>query len=99
VFVPTAAVVVEVVSPGDRTDEEFGFSAAHGVGEIVVADPHSGGSSAGSGRARVPPGRTQCADRAECGGGGASRRLAVTAEQQHGATRVRAGKMPVRKEN
>ncbi len=37
-FVPTAAVVVEVLSPDDRTYKKFGFYAAHGVDEIVVAD-------------------------------------------------------------
>jgi Uma2 family endonuclease len=39
VFVPTAAIVVEVLSPGDRTYEKFGFYAGQGVEEIVVADP------------------------------------------------------------
>ncbi len=37
---PTAALVVEVVSPDDETYEKFGFYAAHGVEEIIVADPH-----------------------------------------------------------
>jgi hypothetical protein len=39
VFVPTAAIVVEVVSPDDETFAKFGFYAAHGVDELVVADP------------------------------------------------------------
>jgi Uma2 family endonuclease len=39
VWVTTAAVVVEVVSPDDETYAKFGFYAAHGVEEILVADP------------------------------------------------------------
>jgi Uma2 family endonuclease len=38
-WVPTAAVVVEVVSPDDETYEKFGFYAGHGVDELIVADP------------------------------------------------------------
>jgi Uma2 family endonuclease len=38
-WVPTAAVVVEVVSPDDETYEKFGFYAAQGVDELIVADP------------------------------------------------------------
>lgn len=39
VFMPTAAIVVEVRSPGDETYEKFGFYADHGVDEIVVLEP------------------------------------------------------------
>jgi len=39
VYQPTAAMVVEVLSPDDETFEKFGFYAAHGVDEILVADP------------------------------------------------------------
>lgn len=39
VYVPTAAVVVEVVSPDDETYAKLDFYAAHGVEEILVADP------------------------------------------------------------
>lgn len=39
VWVTSAAVVVEVVSPDDETYAKFAFYAAHGVEEIVVADP------------------------------------------------------------
>lgn len=39
VFMATAAVVVEVRSPGDETYEKFGFYADHGVDEIVVLEP------------------------------------------------------------
>lgn len=35
----TAAIVVEIVSPDDETYAKFDFYAAHGVGEIIVADP------------------------------------------------------------
>ncbi|MGH3742239.1 MAG: Uma2 family endonuclease, partial [Micromonosporaceae bacterium] len=37
--VRTAAIVVVIVSPGDETYEKFGFYAAHGVDELLVADP------------------------------------------------------------
>lgn len=39
VYVETAAAVVEVLSPGDETFTKFAFYAAHGVEEIIVADP------------------------------------------------------------
>lgn len=39
VWVPTAAVVVEVLSPGDETWEKFDFYARHAVDEVCVADP------------------------------------------------------------
>lgn len=38
-FVPTAAIVVEVVSPDDETFAKFDFFAARGVDELVIADP------------------------------------------------------------
>jgi Uma2 family endonuclease len=38
-WVPTAAVVVEIVSPDDETYEKFGFYAEHEVEELIVADP------------------------------------------------------------
>lgn len=38
-FVPTAAVVVEVLSPDDETYAKFGFYAQRGVDELIVADP------------------------------------------------------------
>jgi hypothetical protein len=38
-FVPTAAIVVEIQSPGDETWEKFDFYARHHVDEIGVADP------------------------------------------------------------
>ena len=40
-FVATAALVVEVVSPDDETFAKFDFYAAHGVEELVVADPQA----------------------------------------------------------
>jgi Uma2 family endonuclease len=36
---PTAALVVEIVSPGDESWEKLPFYAAHGVDEVVIADP------------------------------------------------------------
>ena len=41
VFVPTAAIVVEVLSPGDETWLKFDFYARHGVDEICIADPRA----------------------------------------------------------
>jgi len=38
-WVPTAAIVVEIVSPDDETYEKFAFYADHEVAEIIVADP------------------------------------------------------------
>jgi Uma2 family endonuclease len=40
VWVDSAAVVVEVVSPDDETYAKFGFYAAHQVDELIVADPN-----------------------------------------------------------
>ncbi len=39
VWIPTAAVVVEVLSPDDESYEKFGFYFARGVEEILIADP------------------------------------------------------------
>lgn len=38
-YVPTAVIVVEILSPGDETYDKFDFYGAHGVEEIYVADP------------------------------------------------------------
>jgi hypothetical protein len=38
-FIPTAAIVVDVVPPDDDTYEKFGFYTAHGADELIVADP------------------------------------------------------------
>jgi Uma2 family endonuclease len=38
-WIPTAALVVEVVSPHDETWDKLDFYAAHGVEEILIADP------------------------------------------------------------
>jgi Uma2 family endonuclease len=38
-YAPTAALVVEVVSPGDETWHKLDFYAARGVDELVIADP------------------------------------------------------------
>ena len=37
---PTAALVVEIVSPSDETWEKLPFYAAHDVDEILIVDPH-----------------------------------------------------------
>lgn len=39
VWVPTAAMVVEVLSPEDETFEKLPFYAARGVDEVLVVDP------------------------------------------------------------
>jgi Uma2 family endonuclease len=41
VWVPTAAVAVEVVSPEDETWDKLPFYAARGVDEVVIVDPRS----------------------------------------------------------
>jgi hypothetical protein len=38
-YMPTAALVVEVLSPHDETLQKLGFYAAHGVEELWVLDP------------------------------------------------------------
>ncbi len=38
-WMPTAAIVVEIVSPGDETWAKLDFYARHGVEEILVAEP------------------------------------------------------------
>jgi Uma2 family endonuclease len=38
-YVPTAALVVEVVSPGDETWAKRPFYAAHHVDELLIVDP------------------------------------------------------------
>jgi hypothetical protein len=40
-WLATAAIVVEIVSPGDRSMEKFDFYAAHSVDEVCVIDPHA----------------------------------------------------------
>lgn len=39
VYLPTAALVVEVLSPGDDTFAKLPHFAAHGVGEVVIVHP------------------------------------------------------------
>jgi Uma2 family endonuclease len=38
---PTAALVVEVVSPGDETWQKLPFYAAHNVDELLIVDPQT----------------------------------------------------------
>lgn len=40
-WLPTAALVVEVVSPDDESYAKFGFYAAHDVDEVLIADPRT----------------------------------------------------------
>lgn len=39
VFIPTAALVVEILSPDDESWAKLGFYAAHGVDEVLIVDP------------------------------------------------------------
>ncbi len=39
VYYPTAALVIEIVSPGDESWEKLPFYAAHGVQELLIVDP------------------------------------------------------------
>jgi putative restriction endonuclease len=39
VWQPTAALVVEIVSPGDETWQKLPFYAAHRVDEVLIVDP------------------------------------------------------------
>lgn len=38
VFLPTAALIVEIVSPGDMTWEKLPFYARHQVDELLIVD-------------------------------------------------------------
>jgi Uma2 family endonuclease len=38
---PTAALVVEILSPGDETPAKLPFYASHAVDELVIVDPRS----------------------------------------------------------
>jgi Uma2 family endonuclease len=40
--VPTAALVVEIVSPGDESYKKLDFYAAQAVDEVVIVDPAGG---------------------------------------------------------
>ncbi|MDQ6783697.1 MAG: Uma2 family endonuclease [Actinomycetota bacterium] len=39
IWVPTAAVVIEIVSPDDETWDKLGFYAGRGVDEVMIVDP------------------------------------------------------------
>jgi Uma2 family endonuclease len=39
VYLSTAVVALEIVSPGDETLDKLPFYAAHGVDEVIVVDP------------------------------------------------------------
>ena len=38
-YLPTAALVLEIISPGDETWEKRDFYAAHRVEELLIVDP------------------------------------------------------------
>jgi Uma2 family endonuclease len=38
-WLPTAPLIVEILSPGDETEEKLPFYAAHEVKEILIVDP------------------------------------------------------------
>jgi Uma2 family endonuclease len=38
-FVPTAVIVVEILSPNDATWQKLDFYAAQGIEELIVVDP------------------------------------------------------------
>jgi Uma2 family endonuclease len=38
---PTAALVIEIVSPGDESWQKLAFYAAHDVDEVLIIDPHA----------------------------------------------------------
>jgi Uma2 family endonuclease len=40
VFYPAAALVIEIVSPGDESWGKLDFYASHGVEEVLIVDPH-----------------------------------------------------------
>lgn len=40
-YFPTAALVLEIVSPGDETWQKLDFYAAHAVDEVLIVDPAS----------------------------------------------------------
>jgi Uma2 family endonuclease len=40
-YYPTAALVLEVLSPGDESWEKLPFYAAHGVEELLIVDPNA----------------------------------------------------------
>jgi Uma2 family endonuclease len=39
VYLPTAPLVIEIVSPGDKTWEKLDFYASHDVDELLIVDP------------------------------------------------------------
>ena len=41
VWNPTAALVIEILSPGDETPEKLPFYAAHHVDELLIVDPRT----------------------------------------------------------
>ena len=61
-YVPTALMVGEVLSPDDETYQKFGFYADHQVREIVVIDPDARTVEAH----RLQDGKYELSDRIDC---------------------------------
>lgn len=38
-YLPTAALAIEIISPGDETWQKLSFYAVHGVNELLIVDP------------------------------------------------------------
>ena len=79
VWVPTAAMVVEVVSPDDESGLKFDHYAAHQVDEVLIADPRSRELQLFV----LTDGRYERADRSEL--------LGVTVDELHAAIRWPGG--------
>ncbi len=58
-YCTTAALAVEVLSPGDETWNKLPFYADHQVDEVLIVDPDEGGQLACIGARRVPAGAAQ----------------------------------------
>jgi Uma2 family endonuclease len=41
IYVPTAALVLEILSPNDETWDKLGFYAKHNVDELLIVDPEA----------------------------------------------------------
>jgi Uma2 family endonuclease len=79
VYYATAALVIEIVSPGDERWSKLPFYAAHDVEEVLIVDPatHSVDWLAGAERRRVSADRAQRLDRPRRERSGRADRLAA----------------------
>jgi hypothetical protein len=81
VYLATAALVLEIVSPGDETWEKLDFYAAHGVDELLIVDPQQKTVSwMGARGRRVQASEAKPADRAGCRRARRADRLALAPE-------------------